>query len=169
MAVQVMEQVADQARPPGAGRPAGRAAQQDGAGRRAASGTGRRRGTRAHRRAGEPACEPCAEAARELWRTKARRRFARVPEQIRDTNRRSRAKAVRCRVCGKVVREEDAVLVEPLRSARGPLTCHRPCAESRGRAVVTVLEPADASSRGAGAGSQCTALTWVSSSSRSGP
>jgi hypothetical protein len=91
-----------------------------------------------HRRAGEEACEPCADAARALWRAKARRRFARVPERIRDTNRRSRAKAVRCRVCGRVVREDEAVLVEPLRAARGPLTCHQECAESRGRALVTV-------------------------------
>ena len=128
MAAQVTEQVMEE-------EPAPQPAQQDKERHGTAAGYAR------HRRAGEPACEPCADAARELWRAKARRRFARVPEQIRDTNRRSRAKAVRCRVCGKVVKEEEAVLVEPLRSARGPLTCHRPCAESRGRLVVTNADP----------------------------
>jgi hypothetical protein len=91
-----------------------------------------------HRRAGEQPCTACVEGARAQWRAKARRRFEAIPERVREINRHHRAKAVRCRICGRVVTSVDLVHVLPLRgsNSRPALPCHAACAQAQDRVVV---------------------------------
>ena len=91
-----------------------------------------------HRRLREQPCDECVAGAREKWREVARRRFTTRPERVRETNRASRARAVRCRVCGRVVAEPDLVHVKQLRApeSRPPVPCHARCASAKGRVVV---------------------------------
>jgi len=137
-----------------------------------------------HRRLGEPACDECVAGARARWREVARRRFSSRPDKVRETNRASRARAVRCRVCGRVVGSQDLVLVKQLRAPddRPPVPCHAGCAAAGGRVVVqedgpAQLEPAGsaagraqpAASAEPGGGSQWTALVSTSSEKSPGP
>jgi hypothetical protein len=138
-----------------------------------------------HRRLGEPACDECVAGARARWREVARRRFSSRPDRVRETNRASRAKAVRCRVCGRVVGTQDLVLVKQLRAPedRPPVPCHARCATADGRVVVqeskpAQLEPAASAPAGTGqspgsaetgGGSQWTALVSTSSEKSPGP
>ena len=91
-----------------------------------------------HRRAGEQPCADCVDGARAQWRAKARRRFEAIPDRIREINRNHRAKAVRCRICGRVVTSAELVHVLPLRgsNSRPALPCHAACAQEQGRVVV---------------------------------
>jgi hypothetical protein len=91
-----------------------------------------------HRRAGEQPCADCVDGARAQWRVKARRRFEAAPDRVREINRNHRAKAVRCRICGRVVTPDEVVHVQPLRSPNGrpSLPCHGACAHAQGRVVV---------------------------------
>jgi hypothetical protein len=139
-----------------------------------------------HRRLGEAACEACVAGARARWREVARRRFSSRPERVRETNRASRARAVRCRVCGRVVGTQDLVLVKQLRAAddRPPVPCHAACAAAAGRVVVQHGSGAQPEHRGSaqqagpgqspsspdtGGGSQWTALVSTSSEKSPGP
>jgi hypothetical protein len=58
-------------------------------------------------------------------------------EEVLATSRRSHARAVRCVVCGRVVRPGHLVGVEPARAPRDRvLPCHRDCAGRVGRRVL---------------------------------
>jgi hypothetical protein len=98
-------------------------------------------GYRRHRHAGEAACDECVAGARREWRAKARRRVELRREEVLATSRRSHARAVRCVVCGRVVRPGRLVGVEPARAPRDRLLpCHADCARDNGRRVV-VADP----------------------------
>ena len=93
-------------------------------------------GYRRHKHAGEVPCDDCVAGARLEWRAKARRRTELRHEEVLATSRRSHARAVRCVVCGRVVRPAQLVGVEPARAPRDRvLPCHASCARA-GRRVV---------------------------------
>jgi hypothetical protein len=92
---------------------------------------------RRHKHAGEAPCGDCVDGARRQWRAKARRRMELRREEVLATGRRSHARAVRCVVCGRVVRPVQLVGVEPARAPRDrALPCHADCALRDGRRVV---------------------------------
>jgi hypothetical protein len=114
-----------------------------------------------HRRLGEQPCDECVAGARAKWREVARRRFTTRPERVRETNRASRARAVRCRVCGRVVSQHDLVHVKQLRApeTRPPVPCHAGCAAAQGRVVVASATTGAVSATGAGTTKAGTAKT----------
>jgi hypothetical protein len=105
-------------------------------------------GYQRHKRVGENPCQECVDGARAAWRVRARQRFLAHPDNIRAAHRRSWRKAVRCVVCGRVVKAAELVRVRPLRGDRDrALPCHGSCAADQGRAVLE--PPTTASESGA--------------------
>jgi hypothetical protein len=71
----------------------------------------------------------------------ARSRWLQKADEVREANRRSRLRAIRCVECGRVVKEGDLVLVRPLRAPAGrALPCHLACADEHGRTIMSTLK-----------------------------